>query len=189
MEFNGAPELLCFPHSSEYLPLCSAEQRNSYRFGTTWGWVNDDRIFIFGWTIPLRHALLDVALCVCLNQVMQSHGVHNLVFSSSATVYGDPQKLPIDEQHPVGGCTNPYGKTKYFIEEMIRDQCTAEKVADCSLMTLLTLCGRFVTDKMSCRTGMLCCSGTSIPLVLTSQDRLVKIHRESQTTFCLMLPR
>ncbi len=79
------------------------------------------------------------SVCVCLNQVMQSHGVRNLVFSSSATVYGDPQKLPIDEQHPVGGCTNPYGKTKYFIEEMIRDQCTAEKVADCSLLTLLTL--------------------------------------------------
>ncbi len=33
--------------------LCSAEQRHSYRFGTTWRWVNDDRIFIFGWTIPL----------------------------------------------------------------------------------------------------------------------------------------
>ncbi len=47
MEVNGAPELLCFPHSSEYLPLCSAEQRHSFRFGTTWGWVNDDRIFIF----------------------------------------------------------------------------------------------------------------------------------------------
>ncbi len=54
MEINGAPELLCFPHSSEYLPLCLVEQRHSYRFGTTWGWVNDDRIFIFGWTIPLR---------------------------------------------------------------------------------------------------------------------------------------
>ncbi len=47
------PELLCFPQTSEYLPLCSAEQRHSYRFGTTWGWVNDERIFIFGWTVPL----------------------------------------------------------------------------------------------------------------------------------------
>ncbi len=54
MEVNGDPELLCFTHASEYLPLCSAEQRNSYRFRTTWGWVNDDRIVIFGWTIPLR---------------------------------------------------------------------------------------------------------------------------------------
>lgn len=74
-----------------------------------------------------------------MNQVMQSHGVRNLVFSSSATVYGDPQKLPIDEQHPVGGCTNPYGKTKYFIEEMIRDQCTAEKVAYLTLSTCIIL--------------------------------------------------
>ncbi len=53
MEVNGAPELLCFPRSSEYLPLCSAEQRHSYRIGNTWGWVNDDRIFLFWWTIPL----------------------------------------------------------------------------------------------------------------------------------------
>ncbi len=49
----GVPELLCFQHSSEYLPLCSAEQRNSYRFGTTWKWVNDDRILISWWTIHL----------------------------------------------------------------------------------------------------------------------------------------
>ncbi len=41
MEVNGAPELLRLPHSSEYLPFCSAEQRHSNRFGTTWGWVND----------------------------------------------------------------------------------------------------------------------------------------------------
>ncbi len=57
IEVNGAPELLCFPHSSEYLPLCSAEQRNSYWFGAAWGWVNDDRIFFFGWTIPLNNPL------------------------------------------------------------------------------------------------------------------------------------
>ncbi len=54
MEVNGAPKQPGYKLSSEYLPLCSAEQRHSYRFGTTWGWVNDDRIFIFGWTIPLR---------------------------------------------------------------------------------------------------------------------------------------
>lgn len=73
-------------------------------------------------------ALLTVCVHLHVSQVMQAHRVNNLVFSSSATVYGDPQHLPIDEQHPVGGCTNPYGKTKYFIEEMIKDQCKAEKV-------------------------------------------------------------
>ncbi len=53
MEVNGAPKQPGYKRSSKYLPLCSAEQRNWYRFGSTWGWVNDDRIFIFGWTIPL----------------------------------------------------------------------------------------------------------------------------------------
>ncbi len=54
MEVNGAPKQPGYKLSSKYLPLCSTEQRRSYRFGTTWGWVND-RIFIFGWTIPLMH--------------------------------------------------------------------------------------------------------------------------------------
>ncbi|NXU01264.1 GALE epimerase, partial [Buphagus erythrorhynchus] len=58
---------------------------------------------------------------------MKAHGVRNIVFSSSATVYGDPKYLPLDEKHPVGGCTNPYGKSKFFIEEMIRDLCKAER--------------------------------------------------------------
>ncbi|XP_047249186.1 UDP-glucose 4-epimerase isoform X1 [Girardinichthys multiradiatus] len=76
---------------------------------------------------PLRYYRVNLTASMNLLEVMQAHRVHNLVFSSSATVYGDPQHLPIDEQHPVGGCTNPYGKTKYFIEEMIKDHCKAEK--------------------------------------------------------------
>ncbi|EDQ90816.1 uncharacterized protein MONBRDRAFT_18222 [Monosiga brevicollis MX1] len=57
---------------------------------------------------------------------MKQHKCFNLVFSSSATVYGDPKYLPLDEKHPVGACTNPYGKTKYFIEEMCRDMAKAD---------------------------------------------------------------
>lgn len=76
---------------------------------------------------PLRYYRVNLTGSMNLLEVMQAHKVHNLVFSSSATVYGDPQRLPIDEQHPVGGCTNPYGQTKFFIEEMIRDLCKAEK--------------------------------------------------------------
>ncbi len=85
MEVNCAPELLCFPHSSEYIPLCSAEQRHLYRFGTTWGWVNDDRIYIFGWTfnilmifaikeksIILTHIDNDVWLNNCSSFFLQS---------------------------------------------------------------------------------------------------------------------
>ena len=60
---------------------------------------------------------------------MKEKGVKNIIFSSSATVYGSPQYLPIDEKHPVGGCTNPYGKTKFFIEEILRDLHKAEPVS------------------------------------------------------------
>uniref|UniRef100_A0A3B3C7Q9 UDP-glucose 4-epimerase n=1 Tax=Oryzias melastigma TaxID=30732 RepID=A0A3B3C7Q9_ORYME len=78
---------------------------------------------------PLRYYKVNLTAAMNLIEVMQTNNVRNLVFSSSATVYGDPTRLPIDEQHPVGGCTNPYGKTKFFIEEIIKDQCKAEKVA------------------------------------------------------------
>uniref|UniRef100_A0A3P9JGH2 UDP-glucose 4-epimerase n=1 Tax=Oryzias latipes TaxID=8090 RepID=A0A3P9JGH2_ORYLA len=78
---------------------------------------------------PLRYYKVNLTAAMNLIEVMQANNVRNLVFSSSATVYGDPKHLPIDEQHPAGGCTNPYGKTKFFIEEIIKDQCKAEKVA------------------------------------------------------------
>ncbi len=66
MQVNGAPKQPDYKLSSKYLPLCSAEQR--YRSGTTWGWVNDDRIFIFGWTIPLSHfsGLIVDSICILL---------------------------------------------------------------------------------------------------------------------------
>ncbi|XP_056412579.1 UDP-glucose 4-epimerase [Hyla sarda] len=75
---------------------------------------------------PLLYYKVNLTGTIQLLEVMNSHGVKKIVFSSSATVYGDPEYLPIDEKHPVGGCTNPYGKTKYFIEEMIQDLCKAE---------------------------------------------------------------
>jgi len=49
-----AKQLFGSNRSSKYLPLCSTEERNSHRFATTWGWVNDYRIVIFWWSIPLR---------------------------------------------------------------------------------------------------------------------------------------
>ena len=55
-----------------------------------------------------------------LLQAMQATGVRSLVFSSSATVYGNPQRLPLTEDHPLSA-TNPYGRTKLIIEDMLRD--------------------------------------------------------------------
>ena len=55
-----------------------------------------------------------------LLEVMSEFRVTRIVFSSSATVYGQPVYLPIDEEHPVGDCVNPYGKTKFFNEEIFK---------------------------------------------------------------------
>ncbi len=70
MEVNGAPKQPGYKLSSKYLPLCSAEQTHSYRFGTSWGWVNDDRIFIFGWTIPLT--VLTASDCISVLSTAQA---------------------------------------------------------------------------------------------------------------------
>ncbi|MCV5968668.1 NAD-dependent epimerase/dehydratase family protein, partial [Lactococcus petauri] len=55
---------------------------------------------------------------------MQATGVRQLVFSSSATVYGAPQYLPLDEKHPTSA-TNPYGRSKLQIEEILADVCVS----------------------------------------------------------------
>ncbi|KAL1110170.1 hypothetical protein AAG570_008247 [Ranatra chinensis] len=62
-----------------------------------------------------------------LLEVMQAHGCQQLVFSSSCTVYGNPEHLPITETHPTGNITNVYGRTKFFIEEMLKDVSAADK--------------------------------------------------------------
>ena len=56
-----------------------------------------------------------------LLKLMKKYGVHNLVFSSSATVYGVPKHVPLTEEDEVGGCTNPYGQTKLDIEFILKD--------------------------------------------------------------------
>ena len=73
-------------------------------------------------------------------EVMMEFGVKKIVFSSSPTVYGDPEYLPVDEKHPTGKCTNPYGKTKYFMEEIIKDVCAANNVRDSKNTNVSKLC-------------------------------------------------
>ena len=70
--------------------------------------------------IPIEYYDNNVNGTLCLLRAMKRNNIYNLVFSSSATVYGEPQYLPLDEEHPLCA-TNPYGKTKLFIEEILRD--------------------------------------------------------------------
>lgn len=69
---------------------------------------------------PLRYYHNNITGTVMLCEVMAEHGCRNMVFSSSATVYGEPGKVPITEDFPTGA-TNPYGRTKLMIEEILRD--------------------------------------------------------------------
>ncbi|WP_444895323.1 UDP-glucose 4-epimerase GalE [Microbulbifer sp. SSSA005] len=73
---------------------------------------------------PLRYYQNNVAGTLTLCEVMEEFGVHRLIFSSSATVYGDPETVPIKEDFPTGA-TNPYGSSKLIVENMLRDLCAA----------------------------------------------------------------
>ena len=75
--------------------------------------------------IPLHYYDNNVVGTLRLLEAMQSCGVKALVFSSSATVYGDPQRLPLTEDHPLSA-TNPYGRSKLVVEEMLRDAFAAD---------------------------------------------------------------
>ena len=71
-------------------------------------------------SVPLRYYQNNVAGTLVLCEVMQAHGVTDLVFSSSCTVYGQPQRVPITEDFPLSA-TNPYGRSKLMIEDILRD--------------------------------------------------------------------
>ncbi|WP_058986336.1 UDP-glucose 4-epimerase GalE [Hugonella massiliensis] len=69
-----------------------------------------------------------------LVDVMRAHGVKNIVFSSSATVYGDPAFVPITEECPLGNPTNPYGQTKKMLEQILSDLYVADHEWNVSLL-------------------------------------------------------
>lgn len=70
---------------------------------------------------PLKYYENNVAGTLTLLKALDCHGCKNIIFSSSATVYGQPETLPISEDCPTGGVTNPYGWTKYMIEQILTD--------------------------------------------------------------------
>lgn len=76
---------------------------------------------------PLEYYHNNMTGTFILLDVMRQHGCKNIIFSSSATVYGDPAIIPITEQCPKGHCTNPYGQTKSMLEEVLMDVQKADK--------------------------------------------------------------
>ena len=70
---------------------------------------------------PWEYYQNNIAGTLVLVDVMRKHGCKNMIFSSSATVYGDPAMIPITEECPKGTCTNPYGWTKSMLEQILSD--------------------------------------------------------------------
>lgn len=82
---------------------------------------------------PLMYYHNNISGTLILCEVMSAFAVKNIIFSSSATVYGDPRTVPITEEFPLS-CTNPYGRTKLMIEEILQDLHVADKDWNVSLL-------------------------------------------------------
>ncbi len=75
---------------------------------------------------PWEYYENNVGGTLTLIDALRAHGCKNIIFSSSATVYGDPAEVPITEDSPKGVCTNPYGWTKWMIEQILTDMHVAD---------------------------------------------------------------
>ena len=76
---------------------------------------------------PVEYYTNNVSSVLVLLKVMKKYGCKKLVFSSSATVYGDPESVPIDETFKTGGTTNPYGTSKLMVEKILKDLAISDK--------------------------------------------------------------
>lgn len=76
---------------------------------------------------PLEYYWNNITGTLTLLKIMRKYGCKNIIFSSSATVYGEPKELPITEKCPKGECTNPYGWTKQMIEQILTDLYSSDK--------------------------------------------------------------
>ncbi|EPB4336232.1 UDP-glucose 4-epimerase GalE [Enterobacter kobei] len=75
---------------------------------------------------PLKYYDNNFVGTLNLLSIMQAHNVKNLIFSSSATVYGNPERIPLTEDCRIGGTTNPYGSSKFFLEQVLKDVTIAD---------------------------------------------------------------
>ena len=83
---------------------------------------------------PIEYYMNNVSGCLILLDVMRKYGVKKFIFSSSATVYGEPERIPLTEDCKTGGTTNPYGTTKLFIEQILKDLYKSDKTWDICIL-------------------------------------------------------
>ncbi|MBP3841392.1 MAG: UDP-glucose 4-epimerase GalE [Bacilli bacterium] len=83
---------------------------------------------------PVEYYTNNVSTILVLLSVMKEYNVKKLVFSSSATVYGDPEIIPITEECKTGGTTNPYGTSKLFVEQILKDLYKSDNTFDIAIL-------------------------------------------------------
>ena len=83
---------------------------------------------------PVEYYINNVSTILVLLQAMKEYNVKKLVFSSSATVYGDPEVIPITEECKTGGTTNPYGTSKLFVEQILKDLYKSDNTFDIAIL-------------------------------------------------------
>ncbi len=83
---------------------------------------------------PIEYYTNNVSGALILLDTMRKYGVKKFIFSSSATVYGDPEVIPITEDCKTGGTTNPYGTSKLFIEQILMDLYKSDNTWDISIL-------------------------------------------------------
>lgn len=97
---------------------------------------------------PLEYYHNNITGTLTLCEVMREHGVKDIVFSSSATVYGDPAEIPITENCPKGVCTNPYGWTKSMLEQILTDLHTSDNAWNVVLLRYFNPIGAHKSGKI-----------------------------------------
>jgi len=83
---------------------------------------------------PIEYYTNNISGCLVVLDVMRKYGVKKFIFSSSATVYGEPEKIPLTEECKTGGTTNPYGTTKLFIEQILKDTYASDNSWDICIL-------------------------------------------------------
>ena len=83
---------------------------------------------------PIEYYTNNISGALVLLDVMRKYNCKKFIFSSSATVYGEPEKIPLTEECKTGGTTNPYGTTKLFIEQILKDIYTSDNTWDICIL-------------------------------------------------------
>lgn len=140
---NSSPEALTRVKqlANADFEICEGDVQDARRLGEVFGDFQPETVIHFAGLKavgesnekPLEYYAQNVSGSIELLKAMQRHDCRRIVFSSSATVYGEAKYLPYDELHPLQP-TNPYGRTKFFIEEIIRDWAVSWKPASAVLL-------------------------------------------------------